>query len=53
MPTGASAVAAPDGRGFATWTDAGGYAWATPLKQKQGRYHPDPAQASNRATCGR
>jgi hypothetical protein len=52
MPSGASAVAAPDGRGFATWTDAGGYAWATPLKQAKGRYRPI-AEGSNRRTCGR
>jgi hypothetical protein len=52
MPSGASAVAAPDGRGFAAWTDAGGMAWATPLKQKKGRYHPI-REGSNRATCGR
>ena len=52
MPTGAAAVAAPDGRGFATWSDAGGMAWATPLKQKKGRYHPI-REGSNRATCGR
>jgi hypothetical protein len=52
MPSGAAAVAAPDGRGFATWGDAGGMAWATPLKQKKGRYHPI-REGTNRATCGR
>jgi hypothetical protein len=52
MPSGAAAVAAPDGRGWATWGDAGGQAWATPLRQKKGRYHPIHA-GTNRATCGR
>ncbi|HEY6890515.1 MAG TPA: hypothetical protein VI300_22115 [Solirubrobacter sp.] len=52
MPSAATAVAAPDGRGFAAWTDASGRAWATPLKQAKGRYHPI-RKGPNRPTCGR
>ena len=52
MPSGATAVAAPDGRGFATWTDASGRAWATPLVQAKGKYRPI-ARGPNRPTCGR
>jgi hypothetical protein len=52
MPSGASAEAAPDGRGFATWTDASGRAWAIPLKQAKGAYRPI-ARGPNRPTCGR
>jgi hypothetical protein len=52
MPSGASAVAAPDGLGFATWRDASGRAWATPLKQAKRRYHTI-THTSNRPTCGK
>ena len=51
MPSGATAVAAPDGRGFATWTDTSGRAWAMPLKQAKGKYHPI-RKGPNRPTCG-
>jgi hypothetical protein len=50
MPSGALALAAPDGRGWASWGDAGGQVWATPLRQKKGRYHPI-REGTSRPTC--
>jgi hypothetical protein len=45
--------AAPDGRGWALWTDKGGENWALPLRQARGAYRPKRLQNDRPACVGR
>jgi hypothetical protein len=51
MPDGVAIAAGSRGSGFATWSDATGHAWATPLRQAKGRARTIAA-GPRRQTCG-